>query len=173
MELFAMPRVISFIVLLAIILLVGAISFQVMAQFLVPLFLAAVLLVVFQPLHAWTLRYLPLHPRICAFITTILILLFVLLPIVGLGWNAYLELYDLYHPGARPAAAVATGDPDAIPVGDVVEPPKNSGFIARLNNIAFDLRDDLFDATTIYIQDETLLRYSDTVQKFVGDKVIS
>ena len=97
-----MPRVISFIVLLAIILLVGAISFQVMAQFLVPLFLAAVLLVVFQPLHAWTLSYLPRHPRSSAFITTILILLVVLLPIVWLGWNAYVELYDLYHPGEHP-----------------------------------------------------------------------
>ena len=41
-----MPRVISFIVLLAIVLLVGAIFFQVMAQFIVPLFLAAVMLVV-------------------------------------------------------------------------------------------------------------------------------
>ena len=40
-----MPRVISFIVLLAIVLLVGAIFFQVMAQFFVPLFLACVLLV--------------------------------------------------------------------------------------------------------------------------------
>ena len=53
---FAVPRVISFIVLLAIILLVGAVFFQVMAQFIVPLFLACVLLVVFQPLHAWTLK---------------------------------------------------------------------------------------------------------------------
>ena len=44
-----MPRVISFILLLAITLLVGAVFFQVMAQFLVPLFLACVLLVVLLP----------------------------------------------------------------------------------------------------------------------------
>src|SRR5687768_4017815 len=51
---FSVPRVISFIVLLATVLLVGAVFFQVMAQFIVPLFLACVLLVVCQPLHAWT-----------------------------------------------------------------------------------------------------------------------
>jgi predicted PurR-regulated permease PerM len=169
---FAVPRVISFIVLLAIILLVGAISFQVMAQFLVPLFLAAVLLVVFQPLHAWTLSYLPRHPRSSAFITTILILLVVLLPIVWLGWNAYVELYDLYHPGVRPAVAAATGTPDAIPVGDVAAPPKDTGFIARLNNIAFEVRDYLFRTTTIFITDETVLGRINALQKFVGDKLI-
>jgi hypothetical protein len=51
------PRVISFIVLLAIVLLVGAVFFQVMAQFLVPLFLACVLVVVFEPLHRWILMH--------------------------------------------------------------------------------------------------------------------
>ena len=59
-----MPRVISFIVLSAIVLLVGIVFFQVMAQFVVPLFLAAVLVVVFQPLHTWIQRRLPgLHLR--------------------------------------------------------------------------------------------------------------
>jgi predicted PurR-regulated permease PerM len=169
---FSVPRVISFIVLLAIILLVGAIFFQVMAQFLVPLFLAAVLLVVFQPLHAATLSYFPRRPRISAFITTILILLVVLLPIAWLGWNAYVELYDLYHPGVRPAVAAATGKPDAIPVGEVAAPPKDTGFIARLNNIAFGVRDYLFRTTTIFITDETVLGRIDALQKFVGDKLI-
>ena len=57
-----MPRVISFIVLLAIVLLVGAIFFQVMAQFFVPLFLACVLLVVFEPVHRWIGDRLPSGP---------------------------------------------------------------------------------------------------------------
>jgi predicted PurR-regulated permease PerM len=85
------PRVISLIVLLVIILLVGAVFFQVMAEFIVPLFLACVLLVVFQPLHAEILRSLPRWPRLAALVTTILILLVVLLPLAWLGWNAYLE----------------------------------------------------------------------------------
>ena len=61
-----MPRVISFLVLLAIVLLVGAIFFQVMAQFFVPLFLACVLLVVFEPLHRWMTSRVPDRPRMAA-----------------------------------------------------------------------------------------------------------
>ena len=86
-----MPRVISLIVLLAIILMVGAVFFQVMAEFMVPLFLACVLLVVFHPLHAWMLSRFPRHPRLSALATTVLILLAVLLPLAWLAWNAYLE----------------------------------------------------------------------------------
>jgi predicted PurR-regulated permease PerM len=85
------PRVISLIVLLAIILLVGAVFFQLMAQFIVPLFLACVLLVVFHPLHAWMLDRLPGYPRLAALLTTVLILLVVLLPLTWLAWNAYVE----------------------------------------------------------------------------------
>lgn len=86
-----MPRVISLIVLLVIILLVGAVFFQVMAEFIVPLFLACVLLVVFQPLHAEILRYMPRWPRLGALLTTVMILIVVLMPLAWLGWNAYLE----------------------------------------------------------------------------------
>lgn len=107
-----MPRVISFLVLLATVLLVGAVFFQVMAQFIVPLFLACVLLVVFQPLHAWMLRRLPGHPRISALLTTILILLVVLLPLTGLGWKAYQEFYALATAGGPNRQA--TVDPAAI-----------------------------------------------------------
>jgi predicted PurR-regulated permease PerM len=89
------PRVVSLIVLLAIILLVGAVFFQLMAHFIVPLFLACVLLVVFHPLHAQILSRLPRYPRLSALLTTVLILLVVLLPLTWLAWNAYLE--------ARPA----------------------------------------------------------------------
>jgi predicted PurR-regulated permease PerM len=90
------PRVISFLLLLAIILLVGAVFFQVMAQFIVPLFLAAVLVVVFQPLHNWTQRQLPSRPRLAALVTTVLIMLVVLLPLVWLGWKSYVESYAVY-----------------------------------------------------------------------------
>lgn len=91
-----MPRVISFLVLLAIILLVGMVFFQVMAQFIVPLFLAAVLVVMFHPLHVWVLERMPQRPRLSALLTTVLILLVVLLPLVWLGWKSYVECYDVY-----------------------------------------------------------------------------
>lgn len=92
-----MPRVISLIVLLAIILLVGAVFFQVMAQFIVPLFMACVLLVVFYPLHVWVLQKMPRFPRLSALVTTFLIILAVCLPLTWLGWNAYLEGVHAVH----------------------------------------------------------------------------
>jgi predicted PurR-regulated permease PerM len=169
----SVPRVISFIVLLAILLLVGAIFFQVMAQFLVPLFLAAVLLVVFQPLHAWTLKHLPRHPRICAGITTVLILLVVLLPIVWLGWNAYLELSALYHPDGQARIVAAAVPPDTIADGEVAPAPPKGGLIERLHKIAFDLRNDLARVTTIELEDPTVEKAITWIQSFVATKVLS
>lgn len=122
-----MPRVISFIVLLAITLLVGAVFFQVMAQFLVPLFLACVLLVVFQPLHRWLLRRLPTSPRVAAAITTVLIVLVVLLPTSWLGWKAFTECQRVYHmlqQGEEVSAAEASANTDADQ-SDHTSPPPN------------------------------------------------
>ncbi len=107
-----MPRVISFIVLLAIVLLVGAIFFQVMAQFFVPLFLACVLIVVFEPLHRWMVERMPSRPRVAAMLTTISIILVVVLPLVYLGWKAYTDFYTLLH---RPAIAETATLPASRP----------------------------------------------------------
>jgi predicted PurR-regulated permease PerM len=85
------PRVVSFIVLVGILLFIAAMFFKVMAQFVLPLFLAAVLVVVFKPLHMWVRDHLPGRLRISALVTTVLIMLVVLLPTTFLGWNAYLE----------------------------------------------------------------------------------
>jgi predicted PurR-regulated permease PerM len=85
------PRVVSFIVLVGILLFIATMFFKVMAQFVLPLFLAAVLVVVFKPLHMWVRDHLPGRLRLSALVTTILILLTVLLPMGFLGWNAYLE----------------------------------------------------------------------------------
>jgi predicted PurR-regulated permease PerM len=85
------PRVVSIIVLVGILLFIATMFFKVMAQFVLPLFLAAVLVVVFKPLHMWVRDRLPGRLRISALVTTILILLTVLLPMAFLGWNAYLE----------------------------------------------------------------------------------
>jgi predicted PurR-regulated permease PerM len=85
------PRVVSFIVLVGILLIIGAIFFKVMAAFVLPLFLAAVLVVVFKPLHMWVRERLPGRVRLAALATTTLIMLVVLLPMSWLGWNAYRE----------------------------------------------------------------------------------
>ena len=51
----SMARYISFAVLLAILTLIGILFYKVMIGFFVPVFIAVVLVVVFQPLHRWVL----------------------------------------------------------------------------------------------------------------------
>ncbi|MCG8448724.1 MAG: AI-2E family transporter [Pirellulales bacterium] len=86
-----MPRVVSFIVLLAVVLLIGSLFFQVMLQFIVPLFLAAVMVVIFKPLHQWLLRKCGGRQHIAAALTTLTIVLIVLLPLSGMVVKAVSE----------------------------------------------------------------------------------
>jgi predicted PurR-regulated permease PerM len=48
-----MARLISLVVLLAVLIGVGIVFYQVMAGFFVPLFLAILLVVMFRPVHQW------------------------------------------------------------------------------------------------------------------------
>ena len=84
----AMARYISFAVLLAILTLIGILFYKVMIGFFVPVFIAVVLVVVFQPLHRWVLKKTKGRTHLAASLTTLLIVGSVLLPaglIVGLA----------------------------------------------------------------------------------------
>ncbi len=171
-----MPRVISFIVLLAIVLLVGAVFFQVMAQFIVPLFLACVLLVVFQPLHRWILNHLPKHPRLSALVTTVLILLVVLLPLVWLGWNAYGELSDLANPEINAATALAgqaTVDKEANEPPTKLTIKNENKLIDKVNSVAIQMRDDLYRITNVHVSDEYVYELVASAQSFLTSKALS
>lgn len=85
------PRVISLIVLVAVLMLIGVLFFRVMASFLVPLFLAAVLAVICTPMHDWVCSKLPKRPSLSALVTTGIISLLVLAPLSWFGWKAYVE----------------------------------------------------------------------------------
>ena len=76
-----MSRLISFAVLIAIIIVIGLLFYNVMVGFFVPVFLAAVLVVVFHPLHRWVLEKTGQRERLSAAITTLLIMISVLLPL--------------------------------------------------------------------------------------------
>ncbi len=115
-----MPRVVSFIVLVAIILLIGLKFFQVMILFIVPLFLAAVLVVIFKPLHQWISARVQGRKRLAAALTTTAIVLIVLLPTVGLAVRAVSEGAELFaNLSANPAPTKNAND---LPVA--VEPAK-------------------------------------------------
>ncbi len=86
-----MPRVVSVIVLVAMLLLLGALFFPVMAQFVLPLFLAAVLVVIFQPLRDWFYEKCGQRTRVAAGLTTVTIVLIVLAP---LTWMAACAVKD-------------------------------------------------------------------------------
>jgi predicted PurR-regulated permease PerM len=75
-----MSRLVSLAVLVAVIVLVGALFYKVMVGFLVPVFLAAVLVVVFRPMHRWVLNQSGNREHVAAGLTTFLVLLCVLFP---------------------------------------------------------------------------------------------
>ena len=90
-----MSRVVSFVVLLAVILVIGALFFRVMANFLLPLFLAVLLVVIFRPLHRWILQRCRGRERVAAGLTTATVLLIVLFPIALVITLAIFEGRDL------------------------------------------------------------------------------
>ena len=74
-------RYISLGLLIAVILIFVFLFYEVMAKFLVPLFLAALLVVVFRPLHRWILDKCGGRETLGAMVTTAAIMLTVLVPI--------------------------------------------------------------------------------------------
>lgn len=76
-----MSRLISFAVLIAIIIIIGLLFYKVLIGFFIPVFLAAVLVVVFRPLHQWVLSRVNHRDRLAAAITTLMIVLVLFLPV--------------------------------------------------------------------------------------------
>src|SRR5213080_2507470 len=86
-----MARFVSLLVLIAILVIISIIFFQVMAGFFVPLFLAALLGVVVQPLYQWMLVQCRGYRHLAAGITTTLVAMIVLLPIGFIVATATME----------------------------------------------------------------------------------
>lgn len=81
-ELPSLARIVSMCVLILGIIAVGALFYKVMAGFFVPLFLAALLVVIFRPIHQWFVLRMKGRRRMAALATTGTILMSVLLPIL-------------------------------------------------------------------------------------------
>ncbi len=92
-----MPRIVTLVVLIVFLLVIGALFFQVIANFLLPIFLALVLAVVFDPLYGWLKTRWKRHERIAAAATTAVILLIVLLPILVILGQAAREGIEFYR----------------------------------------------------------------------------
>jgi predicted PurR-regulated permease PerM len=101
-----MSRLVSFVVLVAVILVVAFLFFRVILEFVVPMFLAAVLVVIFSPMHRWFEHRLVGHPRWAAAATTVCIMLIVLVPTLAIGWNAYREIAVLARSAPEAASTL-------------------------------------------------------------------
>jgi len=78
----SLSRILSVVMLLLGIVAVGALFYRVMAGFFVPLFLSALLVVIFHPVYDWIDTRIGNRRRTAAVATTFLILALVLMPII-------------------------------------------------------------------------------------------
>ena len=102
-----MAQRISFVVLLIIIGVISVLFYRVMQAFLLPLFLAALMVVIFRPAHEWILHRCKGRKRIAAGLTTAFILLVVLIPI---AWTMTMAIGE----GAQLATKDWTGIKDKL-----------------------------------------------------------
>ena len=90
-----MVRLVSLGVLLVLILFLGGTFYQVVAPFLLPLFLAGVVTVLCQPLHQRFVQRLVDKPRLAAGMTTATVLVIILVPLLVGVLVATLQLYSI------------------------------------------------------------------------------
>lgn len=87
----SMSRLVSFGVLVGILVVIGVMFYQVMASFILPLFLATLLVVIFHPLHRWILQRTRNRNYVAALLTTIAVMVIVLAPAISICTFALIE----------------------------------------------------------------------------------
>ncbi len=90
-----MNRFISLSVLLVLIVLLGSMFLQVIAPFVLPLFLAAVLAVICQPLHNYFLRMVGPRNALAAALSTATLVAMLIVPVVIGTFICAVQLYSL------------------------------------------------------------------------------
>jgi len=100
-----MSRIVSFLVLIAIILVIGFFFFRVMAPFLVPLFLAVLLVVIFHPMHLRVLQRCGGRQRLASAVTTSMVVLIVFLPLLAVLFMAAAQGSAMVARSIRPNCA--------------------------------------------------------------------
>src|SRR5215467_2861513 len=92
-----MNRVVSLIVLLAIVMIFGSLFYLVVFRFFVPLFLAALFAMLFQPVHQWMVQRCRGSGRIAATFTTVLVMVIVLVPTVLVVYQGAHDAVGMVH----------------------------------------------------------------------------
>lgn len=86
-----MSRLVSFGVLVGFLIVIGVIFYHVIASFILPVFLATLLVVIFHPLHRWILARTGPRPYVAALLTTVAVMAAVLVPLIGISTFALIE----------------------------------------------------------------------------------
>jgi len=88
-----MSRMVSFVVLLGVIAVIGFLFYRVISGFIIPMFIALLLVVMFRPWHAQFLKWCRGQTHLAALLTTASVLLVAVLPAVLLvflvGWELF------------------------------------------------------------------------------------
>jgi len=135
-----MVRLISLGVLLVLIIFLGITFYQVVAPFLLPLFLAGVVTILCRPLHGRILRRFPDRPRLASGLTTGSVLAIILVPLLVGVLVATLQLYSV----AREAIGSADWDQQLSRLSRIAS---DWGVIELSSNEAENsLKQDLADA---------------------------
>jgi predicted PurR-regulated permease PerM len=115
-----MARIVSLVALVVILLVIAGLFFQVMANFLLPLFLAVLLVVMFGPLNRWFRGHCRGHDRVAAGLTTLSILLMVLAPLLLLLAEAGREAESVYR-RAMDQSKSTMGTENAVAIPEVAK----------------------------------------------------
>jgi len=99
-----MSRMVSFLVLVGVLVAIAVLFFKVMAGFILPLFMAVLLVVMFRPLHEWFCQKLAPRRRLAAAATTVSILLIFLVPMLVIFLEAGRESMALWQQDSNHAA---------------------------------------------------------------------
>ena len=115
-----MSRMISLIVLVAILIGMGIMFFDVMSSFILPIFLALLLVVMFRPLQQWFLQHCKGHVRVAAGLTTLSVLFIALIPMAFILWQATVQAMEFY---ASVSGSVVHQLPQAVAADEKADGP--------------------------------------------------
>lgn len=90
-----MNRYVSLLILLSLIVVLGATLYQVVAPFILPLFLAAVLSIICQPMHQYFLRKTGQPAALAATLSTLTLVAMLVVPTVIVTFICALQMYAL------------------------------------------------------------------------------
>lgn len=175
-----MARIVSLVVLIVILLVIGVLFFRVMAGFLLPLFLALLLVIMFGPLYRWFRGRCRGRTRVAAVLTTGSILLMVLIPLLLLLVEAGREARAIYHvamnnPALADSQAPSEPSDDKESIPDVAQLADwTAGRLVELGNrlgLALDAKD--LESTIARGMQEFLAPLALRTTRFLGDMLVS